>query len=194
SDHARESTLCSNEDVRAVIEQRYPLTPVPQQTAGPSRYYRMEGHPSRVGFISPVSHNFCESCNRVRVTVEGRLLLCLGNEHSVDLRPLLRERPGDLELLKKTLIQAMDIKPLRHHFYVRERVQIVRFMSMTGGQPARLTRVPREPFPSDSSKEVFMAGNEAQKAFVPLRIAVVTVSDPRTEANDESGQVLIASL
>ncbi|MGA0806087.1 MAG: GTP 3',8-cyclase MoaA [Pseudohongiellaceae bacterium] len=133
SDHERSSTVCSNEEVRRVIEERYSLTPIVMKTAGPSRYYCMENSPTRVGFISPVSHNFCDSCNRVRVTVEGRLLLCLGNEHSVDLRALLREQPGNAELLQETIRAAMDLKPLRHHFYDKDAPQIVRFMNMTGG-------------------------------------------------------------
>jgi len=133
SDHDRLDTTCSNDEVRAVIESCHRLTPVAMKTAGPSRYYQIEGSDSRVGFISPVSHNFCESCNRVRVTVEGRLLLCLGNEHSVDLRQVLREQPDNEYALTETIRNAMDIKPLRHHFYDRDAPQVVRFMNMTGG-------------------------------------------------------------
>lgn len=133
SDHARLDTMCSNDYVREVIMQRFPLTPVDMTTAGPSRYYRIESHDTKVGFISPVSHNFCENCNRVRLTVEGRLLLCLGNEHSVDLRRVLREHPGNMDLLKEHIVGAMDIKPLRHYFYDRDHTQILRFMNMTGG-------------------------------------------------------------
>jgi cyclic pyranopterin phosphate synthase len=133
SDHQRTDTVYSNDDVRRVIEQRYALTPVVMKTAGPSRYYRMESSPTRIGFISPVSHNFCDTCNRVRVTVEGRLLLCLGNEYSVDLRQILRAHPGDEVLLQDTIREAMDLKPLRHHFYDKDAPQIVRFMNMTGG-------------------------------------------------------------
>lgn len=133
SDHERGYTVCSNDEVRRVIEERYPLTPVVMKTAGPSRYYQMDNSPTRVGFISPVSHNFCDSCNRVRVTVEGRLLLCLGNEHSVDLRDLLRAQPENDAVLQETIRAAMDLKPLRHHFYDKDAPQIVRFMNMTGG-------------------------------------------------------------
>jgi cyclic pyranopterin phosphate synthase len=133
SDHERSSTVFSNEEVRRVIEERYPLTPVVMKTAGPSRYYRMDNSPTRVGFISPVSHNFCDTCNRVRVTVEGRLLLCLGNEHSVDLRELLRGQPANDDVLRETIRAAMDLKPQRHHFYDKDAPQIVRFMNMTGG-------------------------------------------------------------
>jgi GTP 3',8-cyclase len=133
SDHERADTMFSNEDVKKKILEHYAISPIDMNTAGPSRYYEIEGEQSKVGFISPVSHNFCESCNRVRVTVEGRLLLCLGNEYSTDLRQLLREQPENTELLKQTIIEAMDIKPLRHFFYDEEQPQIVRFMNMTGG-------------------------------------------------------------
>ncbi|MDY6981755.1 MAG: GTP 3',8-cyclase MoaA [Pseudomonadota bacterium] len=133
SDHDRLETTCSNDDVRKVIESRYPLTPVVMKTAGPSRYYRIENSPTKVGFISPVSHNFCDTCNRVRVTVEGRLLLCLGNEHSMDLRSILREHPGDEQLLQERIRAAMDLKPQRHYFYDKDAPQIVRFMNTTGG-------------------------------------------------------------
>ena len=91
SDHKREETTCNNDWVREVIESRYELINSTVRTAGPSKYVKVAGHEARIGFISPVSHNFCEECNRVRITVEGRLLLCLGNEHSVDLRAILRD-------------------------------------------------------------------------------------------------------
>lgn len=133
SDHSRAETFCSSDEVRELIEQHYPLTQTTEVTAGPSRYFRMADSHTRVGFISPHSHNFCSSCNRVRVTVEGRLLLCLGNEHSVDLRAVLRRYPGDNERLKQTIIDAMALKPERHHFSTDGDVQIVRFMNMTGG-------------------------------------------------------------
>lgn len=133
SDHQREQTYCSNEQVRDIIAARYALTAVEETTAGPSRYYRVEDSSVKVGFISPVSHNFCSTCNRIRVTVEGRLLLCLGNEYSVDLREILRQDEPDDALLKETIVRALDIKPLKHHFYEQDEVQVVRFMNMTGG-------------------------------------------------------------
>lgn len=133
SEHQRQETMCSNDWVRQVIEERYPLEAIAMKTAGPSSYYQLQGHGTRVGFISPVSHNFCESCNRVRVTVEGRLLLCLGNEHSMDLRQVLREHPEDKALLKQHIRQAMDLKPLKHYFYDADHSQPVRLMNMTGG-------------------------------------------------------------
>lgn len=133
SEHNRAEAYCSSDEVRQLIEQRYALQPTTEKTAGPSRYYRMPESESRIGFISPHSHNFCGDCNRVRVTVEGRLLLCLGNEHSVDLRAVLRRYPGDMEKLRQTIIDAMDLKPEKHEFNLEDEPQIVRFMNMTGG-------------------------------------------------------------
>jgi len=133
SDHKREDTLCSNDWVKRTIEEHYQLIATATKTAGPSKYWQIPGQVSRIGFISPVSHNFCEDCNRVRVTVEGRLLLCLGNEHSVDLRAILRDPAKDFEDLKQVIIGAMDLKPERHYFYERDHEQPVRLMNMTGG-------------------------------------------------------------
>ena len=133
SDHSRDETFCSSDEVQALIEGRYPLVPTTESTPGPSRYFRMADSDSRIGFISPHSHNFCSTCNRVRVTVEGRLLLCLGNEHSVDLRAVLRRHPGNMDALKTAIIEAMPLKPERHHFTTDGDVQVVRFMNMTGG-------------------------------------------------------------
>jgi cyclic pyranopterin phosphate synthase len=133
SDHDRENTVCSNEWVRSVIAEKYAIAPIADRTAGPSRYYQIPGRRSRIGFISPVSHNFCGDCNRVRVTVEGRLLLCLGNEHSVDLRTVMRDQGGGIEELKQAIIGAMSLKPERHFFYEKDHVQPVRLMNMTGG-------------------------------------------------------------
>ena len=131
-EHDRAVTYCSSDDVRDIISQRYQLFSSSASTAGPSDYYHVTGSPIRVGFISPHSHNFCHLCNRVRVTVEGRLLLCLGNEHSMDLRALLRGGASDAEL-EQAIIRAMDLKPERHHFNLHDEPQIVRFMNMTGG-------------------------------------------------------------
>lgn len=132
-DHDRALTFCSSDEVRDVISSRYSLTATTEQTGGPSRYWAVDGSDSRVGFISPHSHNFCHLCNRVRVTVEGRLLLCLGNEHSMDLRALLRDPSVDDEALQQALVKAMDLKPEKHHFDLDEQPDIVRFMNTTGG-------------------------------------------------------------
>ena len=133
SDHSREETTCSNDWVRKQVEQEFQLVDSETKTAGPSRYAQVVGKKSRIGFISPVSHNFCEDCNRVRVTVEGRLLLCLGNEHAVDLREILRDNSLTQDDLKEAIIKSMDLKPERHYFYDNEHAQPVRLMNMTGG-------------------------------------------------------------
>lgn len=132
-EHNRALSFCSSDTIRDTIAHRYALTPTSETTGGPSQYFSMQDSDSRIGFISPHSNNFCHLCNRVRVTVEGRLLLCLGNEHSVDLKEILRTYPGDIEPLKQTIIDAMAIKPERHYFDLNEEPQIVRFMNMTGG-------------------------------------------------------------
>ena len=133
SEHDRGEVLCTSDEVREIISQHHELVPTPEDSGGPARYYRMPGSDTRVGFISPHSHNFCSTCNRVRVTVEGRLLLCLGNEHSVDLQSVLRGHPDNNDKLRDTIINAMDLKPEKHHFSSEGDVQILRFMNMTGG-------------------------------------------------------------
>ncbi|RRC97446.1 GTP 3',8-cyclase MoaA [Amphritea balenae] len=134
TEHDREEAYCSSDELHQIISQRYDLIDSTEKTGGPSHYYRMPDSDSRVGFISPHSHNFCSECNRVRMTVEGRLLLCLGNEHSMDLRQVMRDHPDNIEVLKQHMIQAMDLKPEQHHFDLsEEQPQIVRFMNMTGG-------------------------------------------------------------
>ncbi len=130
SEHDRALSFCSSDDIRRRIEARYPLTASAETSGGPSRYYRMADSHSRIGFISPHSHNFCHLCNRVRLTVEGRLLLCLGNEYSVDLKSVLENDPQQLQ---QAIIDAMDIKPERHYFDLNDEPQIVRFMNTTGG-------------------------------------------------------------
>lgn len=133
SSHSREATFCSSDEVRQRIEQRYTLVRSSRVTGGPSRYWQVVGSDTRVGFISPHSHNFCGDCNRVRVTAEGKLVLCLGHEGALDLKALLRRYPGDGQRLRQALVEALQLKPERHHFQVEEQVQVLRFMSMTGG-------------------------------------------------------------
>lgn len=134
SEHDRAESYLSSDELKNRIHAVYPLAATTENTGGPSKYYRMPGCETRVGFISPHSHNFCHLCNRVRVTVEGRLLLCLGNEHSVDLKAVMDEYPNDQDMLERTIIQAMDLKPEKHHFdLASEEPQVVRFMNMTGG-------------------------------------------------------------
>ena len=132
SSHKRSNTQITSEQIREQLDLAFNLLDSAETTGGPSRYVAVAGSQSKIGFISPMSNNFCSSCNRVRLTAEGRLLLCLGNEHSVDLREILRTYPGDTQRLKASIVEAMGNKPERHYFDP-EQVDIVRFMNMTGG-------------------------------------------------------------
>lgn len=132
-DHDRAQAFYSSDQIRSDLERHYTLVPTTETTGGPSRYYRIAGTDTRVGFISPHSHNFCESCNRVRVTTEGRLLLCLGQEHSVDLRAVLRDSPSDRDALQRAIVNAMAIKPKGHDFDLNRAPIILRHMNATGG-------------------------------------------------------------
>ncbi|MFK7828211.1 MAG: GTP 3',8-cyclase MoaA [Congregibacter sp.] len=134
-EHDRALSLASSNWLREKIEARYALTAQgdPSGSAGPARMFALQGSASRIGFISPHSDNFCHLCNRVRVTVEGQLLLCLGNEHAVDLREVLRRPDSGASELRDAICNAMDLKPERHHFDLGEEPQILRFMNATGG-------------------------------------------------------------
>lgn len=130
---SRAEAFCSSDEVREIIRRSHVLIDSAEQSGGPARYMRVEGYPdSRIGFISPHSHNFCSTCNRVRVTAEGRLLLCLGHENSIDMRGLLRRHPTTDTPVLEALQAALQRKPARHEFDVNE-VQVVRFMNASGG-------------------------------------------------------------
>jgi cyclic pyranopterin phosphate synthase len=133
SEHSRAEAYYPSYQIREDLERHFRLSSVSDKTGGPSNYFKVDGSVSRVGFISPHSENFCSQCNRVRLTAEGRLLLCLGNEHSVDLKKIVRSSPGDRELLKQTIVEAMKIKPEKHEFNLQEKPVIFRHMSVTGG-------------------------------------------------------------
>lgn len=130
--HDRTATQMLSGNIRNALSGHYDLVASTETTGGPSRYYRVKGKTGKVGFISPMSDNFCSSCNRVRLTVEGKLLLCLGNEHAVDLKKVVRANPGDTDTLKVAIQRAIERKPEKHHFDP-DKVDIVRFMNMTGG-------------------------------------------------------------
>ena len=126
----------SLEDLRARLATRYTITDTPERTGGPARYVRLEETGQRIGFITPLSHNFCESCNRVRLTCTGELFMCLGQEDKADLRAPLREHPGDDAALEAAIRAAIARKPRGHDFdYSRQRPdgQVSRHMSHTGG-------------------------------------------------------------
>jgi len=122
-------------DLRARLAERFTLTDLAERTGGPARYVRIEETGQKVGFITPLTHNFCESCNRVRVTCTGELYMCLGQEDMADLRAPLRASEGD-ELLEQAIRAAIARKPKGHDFdYSRQKVagQVSRHMSHTGG-------------------------------------------------------------
>lgn len=120
--------------VRRALEETYTLTDLPDRTGGPARYVRIEETGQRLGFITPLTHNFCESCNRVRLTCTGMLYMCLGQSDRVDLRVPVRASMDDAQL-HAALDQAMDLKPKGHDFVIdRQRGPAVsRHMSVTGG-------------------------------------------------------------
>lgn len=132
-DHDRAEAYYSSDDILRDLRQQMELHEVADNTGGPARYVKPAGSPYRIGFISPHSHNFCDTCNRVRVTAEGRLLLCLGQEHSVDLRRVLRANPTDDGKVREALLESMAIKPQGHEFAIGGQPVIFRHMSATGG-------------------------------------------------------------
>lgn len=129
----RPTTRYSCEQIRARIAPHITLIPTTETTGGPARYYRIPDSPTRVGFISPHSHNFCADCNRVRVTSEGQLLLCLGREASLDLRAILRDHPGDDARLRQAIMEALRMKPEGHGFATGIPAAMGRQMNRIGG-------------------------------------------------------------
>ena len=122
-------------DLRARLAGRYTLTDLAERTGGPARYVRLEETGQKIGFITPLTHNFCESCNRVRVTCTGELYMCLGQEDMADLRAPLRASADD-RLVEDAIRAAIARKPRGHDFdYSRRHVsgQVSRHMSHTGG-------------------------------------------------------------
>ncbi|NJD24358.1 MAG: GTP 3',8-cyclase MoaA [Betaproteobacteria bacterium] len=132
--HGRSGTFISSEETRERLAAHFTLLPSTESSGGPARYWRIPGSESRVGFISPHSHNFCDSCNRVRVTAKGELYPCLGQNDALHLLPVLRAHPGENAPLRQAIIDSMGIKPYGHDFTQQmDAPQVVRFMSMTGG-------------------------------------------------------------
>ncbi|THD77988.1 MAG: GTP 3',8-cyclase MoaA [Phenylobacterium sp.] len=121
-------------EVRRTLESFWTLTDLPLSTGGPARYVEVAETGGRLGFITPLSHNFCESCNRVRLTCTGTLHTCLGREDACDLRALLRAGASDAELIA-AIRGAVDAKPMGHDFHIERaaRPAVARHMSTTGG-------------------------------------------------------------
>ena len=121
--------------VRARLLERWTLEDIPYKTGGPARYVRVAETGGRLGFITPLTHNFCESCNRVRITCTGTLYMCLGQEDAADLRQPLRASEGD-ELLDAAIDEAIGRKPKGHDFIIdrlHNKPAVSRHMSLTGG-------------------------------------------------------------
>ncbi len=122
-------------EVRRSLEQDFTLADIPLRTGGPARYVEVKETGGRLGFITPLTHNFCEGCNRVRVTCTGTLYMCLGQDDAADLRAPLRESEGN-ELLNVAIDEAIGRKPKGHDFVIdraTSRPAVVRHMSVTGG-------------------------------------------------------------
>ena len=123
-------------DLRKELAKSYTMTELAERTGGPARYVRLEETGQKIGFITPLTHNFCESCNRVRLTCTGELFMCLGQEDNADLRAALRNHPGDDAALEEAIRAAIALKPKGHDFdYSRQTVdgRVSRHMSHTGG-------------------------------------------------------------
>jgi cyclic pyranopterin phosphate synthase len=124
------------DQVRRDLESRWTLIDDPYRTGGPARYVRIAETGGLVGLITPLSHNFCESCNRVRVTCTGTLFMCLGQEDRSDLRDVLRAHPNDNRVLDLALDEAIGRKPKGHDFIIdrtHRKPALARHMSVTGG-------------------------------------------------------------
>lgn len=119
------------QQIKERLMQRFELLPGVMPGGGPARYMQVADTDLNIGFITPISQHFCETCNRVRLSVDGTLYMCLGQEHNYALRPLLRNGISDSGL-EEAIIEAIAIKPERHEFKEKPE-QVVRFMSMTGG-------------------------------------------------------------
>ncbi len=121
--------------VRAELAEHFTLEDIDYKTGGPARYVRVAETGGRLGFITPLTHNFCESCNRVRITCTGTLYMCLGQDDAADLRAPLRASEGN-ELLNRAIDEAITRKPKGHDFVIDRRTQapaVSRHMSVTGG-------------------------------------------------------------
>lgn len=121
--------------VRARLAQQFTLTDLPESTGGPARYVSVAETGGKLGFITPMTHNFCRSCNRVRITCTGTLHTCLGHEDASDLRKPLRASSDDL-LLADAIDRAIGLKPKGHDFIIdrrHDRPSVSRHMSVTGG-------------------------------------------------------------
>ena len=130
----RNTRYISSDEALEHLQSRFRLSPSMASTGGPAAYWNVEGSRSRIGFIAPHSHNFCDSCNRVRVTAQGDLYPCLGHDDKIALLPALRDDASGDAALRDAIRQGLGIKPERHDFNAQHSApKVMRFMSMTGG-------------------------------------------------------------
>ena len=134
TEFSRKSTFTSNDEISEKIKTNYLIDKIEYRTGGPAEYWQILGTKSRIGLISPHSHNFCEDCNRVRISCKGELFLCLGQDDKIELMPLLRKYPNNDQPIKDAILNSMKIKPKSHEFNIEQsKPAVVRFMSHTGG-------------------------------------------------------------
>ena len=134
TDYERKITSISNDEVIKNLNTRFSLEKINYKTGGPAKYWSIQNTQTKIGLISPHSHNFCGDCNRVRISCKGELYLCLGQETKIELMPLLRLFPNDDGPIKEAITNSMKIKPQSHEFDLNKKnPAVVRFMSHTGG-------------------------------------------------------------
>jgi cyclic pyranopterin phosphate synthase len=133
----RSSQYLSLTELRDQLSEHYSFTDLPDlNTGGPARYVSCAETGGRIGFITPMSHTFCDTCNRVRLTCTGRLYMCLGQDDHLDLRAVVRAHPGDSDAVKQAILSAIAAKPEKHEFQITgddDAPAVERHMSVTGG-------------------------------------------------------------
>lgn len=134
TDFIRSNTAISNDFVLRKVKEVYEINKTSYKTGGPAQYWKINETNTRLGLISPHSHNFCADCNRVRISCKGELFLCLGQNDKIELMPLLRSNPINDQPIKDAILKSMQIKPAAHEFNINSnKPAVVRFMSHTGG-------------------------------------------------------------
>lgn len=132
--YERKITSVSNDEILKKLSENFDLEKTIYKTGGPAKYWSIRNTKTKIGLISPHSHNFCSDCNRIRISCKGELFLCLGQETKIELMPLLRLFPNNDDPIKDAIINSMKIKPKSHEFDLsKEKPAVVRFMSHTGG-------------------------------------------------------------
>ena len=130
----RSETSVSNDDILSSLQNHYQLSESSFTTGGPANYWQVKNSRTKIGLISPHSHNFCGTCNRVRISCKGELFLCLGHEEKIELLPLIKANPYDDSPIIEAIINSMKLKPESHTFDLSDnQPAVIRFMSHTGG-------------------------------------------------------------